>query len=185
MHQPGTSEHLLPAHHGPWTIDDVLALPEDHSQRIEVVDGALIVRPLGTYRHQRLLLVAAVALRDACPAELEATIEVYVRLSSERLLVPDFTIIRPGSSGDYLPAEDLLPAGEVLSPTTRINDLLVKRQLYAEAAVPLYLVVDPKEPVVAATLLELQGTEYVEIATSRDGVLTIERPFPATIALSV
>ena len=178
-------EYLLPAHKGPWTLDDVLALPEDHSQRIELVDGALIVSPLGTVRHQRLIGRVMVALSLACPAEFEATVEMNVRLSGSRMLIPDLTVMRPGAGGLMLPAEDLLLAGEILSPSTRVNDLVVKRQLYAEAGVPYYLMVDPEEPVVAVTLLELQGTEYVEIATSRDGVLTIERPFPVTIALSV
>jgi hypothetical protein len=41
--------------------------------------------------------------------------------------------------------------------------------------------VDPSQQVVEATLLELQGTDYVEIAVSENGVLETDRPFPLTI----
>ncbi|TWP50324.1 Uma2 family endonuclease [Lentzea tibetensis] len=184
MAAPVETEYLLPNHNGPWTLDDVLALPEDHSQRIELIDGTLIVSPLGSVRHQRLVGRAFAAFDRDCPAEFEATVEINVRLSGGRLLIPDFTVIRPGAEGVMLPVEDVLLAGEVLSPSTRINDLVLKRELYAEAGVPFYLMIDPQGPVVTATLLELRGVKYVEVTTSDDGVLTLDRPFPVTISLS-
>lgn len=173
--------YLLPRHAGPWTLDDVLSLPEDSSQRVELVDGMLLVSPLGSYRHQQLAGRAYAALSAACPDELEATIELNVLLSSGRLVIPDFTIVRPREAGVMFPVSDVVLVGEVFSPSTRLNDEGLKRSLYAQAGVRYYLMVDPSERVVEATLLELQGDEYVEIAWSEDGVLTIERPFPATI----
>lgn len=174
-------EYLLPRHAGPWTLDDVLSLPEDNSQRVELVDGALIVSPLGSYRHQQLAFRASTALHTACPDEFEVTIELNVLLSSGRLVIPDFTIVRPRDAGVMFPVSDVVLLGEVLSPSTRLNDLGLKRDLYAQAGVPYYLMVDPEPRVPKATLLELDGAEYVEVARSEDGVLTIERPFPVTI----
>ena len=66
-------------------------------------------------------------------------------------------------------------------PSTRVNDLVLKRQLYAEARVPFYLVVDPKG---TTFLLGLQGVEYVEVARESEGAMTLDRPFPVTIGLS-
>lgn len=176
------AEFLLPNHDGPWTLDDVLALPEDHSQRIELVDGMLIVSPLGTVRHQRLVGRCFSALHAAATADFEATIELNVGLSNGRMLIPDFTVVkRTGFDGLLFPVEDLVLAGEVVSPSSRVNDLILKRELYAAAGVPYYLVIDPKGP---AFLLELRGVEYVEIARDADGVLTLDRPFPVTIGLS-
>ncbi|MFJ8960975.1 Uma2 family endonuclease [Lentzea sp. NPDC102401] len=175
------AQYLLPRHVGPWSLDDVMSLPEDNSQRIELVDGMLLVSPLGSYRHQQLVGRAYGSLVGACPADLEATIELNVLLSSGRLVIPDFTVVRPREAGVMFPVSDVVLVGEVFSPSTRLNDEGLKRGLYASAGIRYYLMVDPSQQVVEATLLELQGTDYVEIATSEDGVLEIERPFPVTI----
>lgn len=173
--------YLLPRHVGPWSLDDVLSLPEDNSQRIELVDGMLLVSPLGSYRHQNLVFDAAAALRAACPDHLQTTIELNVLLSSGRLVIPDFTVVTPREAGVMFPVSDVVLVGEVFSPSTRLNDEGLKRSLYAKAGIQYYLMVDPEPRVVEATLLELQGERYVEIARSANGVLETDRPFPVTI----
>ncbi|MFD0200757.1 MULTISPECIES: Uma2 family endonuclease [Saccharothrix] len=171
-------------HNGPWTLEEVLAMPEDPSQRVELVDGALLVSPLGTGRHQMLVGDCYAALRAACPPGHEVMPGLNVGLSGGRMLIPDFTVNRAGFRGLLLPVQDLLLAGEVLSPSTRVQDLTLKKQLYAEAGVPFYLVVDPRGGEPVATLFELDGVDYVESARSGGGVLKLERPFPVTIELS-
>ncbi|NUS66273.1 MAG: Uma2 family endonuclease [Saccharothrix sp.] len=171
-------------HEGPWTLDEVLALPEDLSQRIELVDGTLLVSPLGTGRHQKLVGDCYAALRAACPPDHEVMPGLNVGLSGGRMLIPDVTVNRAGFRGLLLPVQDLLLAVEVLSPSTRLQDLTLKRTLYGEAGVPFYLVVDPRGGEPAATLFVLDGVEYRESARSTGGVLKLERPFPVTIELS-
>ncbi|WP_158842973.1 Uma2 family endonuclease [Saccharothrix deserti] len=178
-------EHSILDHHGPWTLDDVMALPEETFQRVELIDGSLLVSPRGADPHQRALRCVAMALRRACPVGLEALPGVNVLLSRSRMLVPDFTVNVAGEDRRLLPVADLVLAGEVLEPSTRLRDLLVKRSLYAEAGVPFYLVVDPKEAGTTATLFQLDGAGYIEAAHSEGGVLALERPFPVTIELSV
>lgn len=177
---------LLPTHEGPWTLDDVLALPEDNSQRIELVDGMLYVSPLGNALHQHLVFEASYSLRSACPKEFQTTIELNVQFDGDRLFIPDFTVLKKrGAKGLTVPAADVLLIGEVLSRSTKMNDLVVKRQMYAEAGISYYLIIDPAKDVPQARLFEL-GNEgkYVEIARSDAGVLEIERPFPVTIDLA-
>jgi Uma2 family endonuclease len=178
-------DYLLPNHEGPWTLEDVLALPEDNSQRIELVDGMLYVSPLGTSEHQHLVFEAASCLRGACPKELQTTIELNVQFDGDRLFIPDFTVLkRRGLKGLAVPAADVLLIGEVISRTTKVNDLVLKRQMYAEAGVSYYLIIDPANGAPKAKLLELgEEGKYVEIARSENGVLEIERPFPVTIEL--
>src|SRR5688500_11276354 len=135
-HEAGHPAPWFRHHEGPWTLQEVLALPEDPSQRVELVDGALLVSPLGTGRHQLLVGDFYAALRQACPPGYEAMPGIYVGLSGGRLLIPDFTVNAAGFRGLLLPVQDLLLAGEVLSPSTRLQDLVLKKKLYAEAGVP-------------------------------------------------
>ena len=185
MAAPAETDFLLPNHEGPWTLEDVLQLPEDNSQRIELVDGMLYVSPLGTSEHQHLVFEAAYSLRGACPKEFQTTIELNVQFDGDRLFIPDFTVLkRRGLRSLTVPAADVLLIGEVISRSTKVNDLVVKRHMYAEAGVSYYLIIDPAKGAPKATLLELgEAGAYVEIARSENGVLTIERPFPVTIDL--
>ncbi|XVV02000.1 Uma2 family endonuclease [Actinosynnema sp. CA-248983] len=180
------ADYLLPRDHtGGWTVDDVLSLPQDPQQRVELVDGSLIVSPIGTSYHQDLIGDAYSALRAACPPGHKATVELNVELPGGSLLIPDFTVrTRPEFKAVVIPVEDLVLVGEVVSRSTRFKDYGIKRQRYAEAGVPFYLLIDPSGAEVTATLFELDAGEYVETARSEAGVLKLERPFPVTIELS-
>jgi Uma2 family endonuclease len=73
---------------------------------------------------------------------------------------------------------------EVLSPSNRRYDEVVKRQLYAEAGVASYWIVDPGLDVgpVVLTVLDLQDGEYVETArVSGTESWTATRPFEVTV----
>ncbi|TDP97139.1 Uma2 family endonuclease [Labedaea rhizosphaerae] len=182
-HEP---EYLLPLHRGPWTLDDVLALPDDSEtgQRVELVGGGLLVSPIGNFRHQRLIGDAYSALRNAAPRHLEATVELNVQMPHGQLLIPDFTVVRRRDfDGVLFPVEDVVLVGEVISPTGRTQDKVLKRDLYAKAGVPFYLLVDPETKPVCLTLLALDGDEYAEAAVSRDGVLAVTEPFPVRLDL--
>jgi Uma2 family endonuclease len=172
-------------HEGPWTLEEVLALPEDSSQRVELVDGALLVSPLGNLDHQRMVGNLYSGFRMSCPIEYEAFPGLNVGLSGGRMLIPDVGVVARGQKGLLLPVEELLVAAEVLSPSTRVQDLTLKKQLYGEAGVPFYLVVDLRSGEPVATLFELDGIEYVESARSTRSMLKLKRPFPVTIELSL
>jgi hypothetical protein len=61
---------------------------------------------------------------------------------------------------------------------------VLKRQLYADAGVPSYLVVDADADVPVAVQYALSGVDYHEVTRSRDGVLQLDRPFAATVDLT-
>ncbi|WP_410609385.1 Uma2 family endonuclease [Amycolatopsis sp. lyj-109] len=177
---------FLPPRPDGWTVDEVLALPDAQTlaQRIELVDGALVVSPWPGLEHQRLLGKLQVALTPALPAGTELLPGVNVRLGTQRLLSPDVVILNcPGIDTVACAASDVLLAAEIVSPSTKIQDRVLKRALYAEALIPYYLLVEPGEPT-AATLFELQGGEYAPIAKSDKAEIELTRPFTATIRLA-
>ncbi|MEU0794961.1 Uma2 family endonuclease [Amycolatopsis sp. NPDC005961] len=178
-------EFLLPPRPDGWTADDVLALPEEQTllHRVELVDGMLLVSPWPGLEHQRLLGKLQSACAPALPDGTEVLPGVNVRLAARRLLTPDLVILTCAEVDTLVyAASDVLLAAEIVSPSTKMQDRILKRAIYAEALVPYYLLVEPPEPV-SATLFALEGGEYAPIAKSENGELHLTRPFEATLKL--
>ncbi|SDZ09763.1 Endonuclease, Uma2 family (restriction endonuclease fold) [Amycolatopsis xylanica] len=184
MVAPAETESV-PIRPGGWTADDVLAFSEDQfpGQRVELVDGALLVSPAPSSGHQRLLHRLQLQLATALPDGAELLPGVNVRLGGKRLLVPDLALVaRAGMETSCYDESDLLLAVEIESPSTRLRDRGLKHTLYAEAMVRYYLLVDPD--LHAATLFELGTGEYVPIARSESGRIELHRPFETTVDLT-
>jgi len=182
--ETNTEFHIPPRPDG-WTVDEVVALSEDQAsrQRIELVDGALFVSPAPTSVHQRLLQRLQLALVPALPDGTELLPGVNVRFGTQRLLVPDLVILNcPGVDTVAYLASDVLLAAEIVSPSTKVQDRMLKRAIYAEALIPYYLLVEPIEPA-AATLFALEHDQYEPIAKSEEGELRLTRPFEAALRL--
>lgn len=164
---------------GPWTVDDLDDFPEGSTTRYELVDGALLVSAEPSLQHQRVSLQLARLLQDLAPPELEVFLPVDVRLSPVRQIAPDVTVVRrEDATGRRLERAPLLVV-EVLSPSTRTVDLVLKRRVLEEAGVPSYWLVDPDDGLV--TVLELADGAYREVARGDD--VTVERPFPVRVRL--
>ncbi|ADJ44094.1 hypothetical protein AMES_2271 [Amycolatopsis mediterranei S699] len=183
--EPG-AEFSIPLRPEGWTVDEVLALPEEQTslQRLELVDGVLLMGPAPTSVHQRLLQKLQFAFASALPDGTELLPGVNIRVGTQRLLIPDLVILDcPGIDTVAYTASDVLLAAEIASPSTRIQDRVLKRAIYAEALIPYYLLVEPGEPS-TATLFELQDGEYEPIAKNDKTDLELTRPFAATIRLA-
>ncbi len=164
----------------PLTRNDLDAMPDD-GHRYELVDGALVVTPAPTWRHQHVVLELAVLLRSSGPADLEVLVAPFdVALSGDTVLQPDVLVARRRDlSEPELPVAPLL-AVEVLSPSTRRVDLTLKRSRYEAAGCASYWVVDPDPP--ALTAWELRGDRYVQVAdVSGEQEYAARQPFPVVV----
>ena len=174
-----TTQTSIPA--GPWTVDDLDDFPEGTGRRYELIDGALLVSAEPSLQHQRVSLVVARLLQDACPADLEVFLPIDVRLSPSRQVAPDVTVVRrQDASGRRLAGVPLLVV-EVQSPSTRAVDLTLKRHVLAEAGVPSYWLVEPDDLVL--TVLELRDGDYVEVFRGREPY-DATAPFPVRVSLA-
>ena len=162
---------------GDWTVADLADIPDDGLQ-YELADGVLLVTPAPRFRHQVVAGELYVLLRAACPADLQVMFApVDFQPTERRSLQPDLLVLRRADAGETRVVEPLLLAVEVLSPSTRSKDLLLKRGLYEESGVAAYWIVDPDEPSVVA--LELRDGKYVEAGRAvGDEVLALDLPFP-------
>jgi Uma2 family endonuclease len=161
----------------PLTRVDLAAMPDD-GHRYELIDGALLVTPAPSRRHQTAVGELFVLLRDQCPVELQVLIAPFdVVLGESTVVQPDIVVARRSDLTERdLPTAPLLSV-EVLSPSTKHIDLMFKRSRFEAAGCPSYWVADPEGP--AITAWELQDGKYVEVAhVTGDDRLEIELPFP-------
>jgi Uma2 family endonuclease len=164
----------------PLTRADLADVPDD-GHRYELIDGMLLVSPAPRFGHQDALFNLMALLRSASPTGLYVMGAPFaVALADDTEVQPDLIVApRDQFTDKELPGPPLL-AVEVLSPSTRRVDVLLKRDRLQAAGVPSYWLVDPDGP--SITVLELRDAIYVEVAhASGDEECVVDRPFPVTV----
>jgi len=128
-------------------------LPDTWWPRHEILDGSLHVTPAPAPDHQLIAHRLACALEDAVPQEHQvlAGTNVLRRGETDRLLIPDLLVVDGAAMSrarkkqvSYLEPADVFLAVEIISPSSRTTDLIVKRGLYRQWRTPIYWVLDPK-----------------------------------------
>lgn len=167
----------------PYTADDLDAMPDD-GRRYEIIDGTLIVSPSPMLPHQRAQARLLVALMNACPADLEVLgAPLDVRLADDTVVQPDILVARNADLTGMKVMTPPLLAVEVLSPSTRLVDLNLKRARYERARIPSYWVVDTDGARLVA--FELDDGAYREVANvAGDEAWSATSPYPVTIVPS-
>jgi Uma2 family endonuclease len=165
---------------GLWTEEQYLRLT-DHSRRlIEFSNGRLELLPMPTERHQAMLEVLFLAVRDFIePLGGKARFApMRLRIRAERFREPDLLVLRdahdPRRQNRYWLGADVVM--EIVSPDDPGRDTRDKRAEYAEAGIPEYWIVDPDDETI--TVLTLQGGHYIEHGRFRRG----ERATSAVLA---
>ncbi|MFB9311635.1 Uma2 family endonuclease [Nocardioides plantarum] len=179
-----TTDALLLPVGRPLVVEDLADYPDD-GRRYELIDGVLLVSPSPRRLHQRAVAQLYLLLAAACPADHEVLFAPYdVRLADDTVLVPDLIVARDADLTDrWLPTAPLL-AIEVLSPSTRAFDLLVKKDRLRRAGCAHYWVVDVDEPSVTAWRLVGHGelADYETVAEVHgEARLVLDRPFPIEV----
>jgi len=168
-------------HSGPFTPADREAMPED-GRRVELVDGCLVVSPSAGRAHNDVVMHLFRLLDRACPDDVTIYPVPYdYRLPDDSELVPDITVARTADLGAKRITAPPLLVVEVISPSSRWMDPVVKRAKYEAAGVPAYWIADPVAG--RMTVLELEDGEYVERAVVETSDVALERPFPVTVHL--
>jgi Uma2 family endonuclease len=146
----------------PLTRDDLDRMPND-GHRYELIDGVLIMTPGPSLYHQRVVVNLLVQLKTACPPDLEVVVAPFdVLLGSDTVMQPDVLVARRADFTEReLPMAPLL-AVEVLSPSTRRFDLMLKFARLEAAGCPSYWVIDPDTPELVAW--EMRDGAYAQVA---------------------
>ncbi len=163
------------------SVAEFLDLPDtDDRRKMELDGGELYLMPRPRLVHNFLsseLYVQLAAYRNGLeesPIHLFQDVIVALSLEMRHLLAPDLAIVLHERMSILNPrfiegAPDIVV--EILSDDRR-RDLVRKRQLYAQAGVREYWIVDPTDDTV--TLLELSNDGYTERAqlTAADTLTT-------------
>ncbi len=160
--------------------DDLDRMPDD-GHRYELIDGALIVTPAPSPGHQTGLAALLVLLTSSCPDHLRVLpAPLDVGLDEHSVLEPDLLVARKDKfTRRDLPEAPLL-AVEVLSPSTRLIDVNLKKARYEVAGCPNYWIVDPTGE--SITVFQLDGDRYAEFGRATgEEVVEVTRPFPVAI----
>ena len=156
------------------SLDEFLALGET-DERVELIDGSLYLMPTPTKDHQFLMgelyLYLALYLNGFAlpPAEVYQDITTILSASLQTAVEPDLVVILSGRSdiGGRIHVEGVPDIVVEILSSDRSHDLVRKRQIYAEAGVREYWILDPRYDTV--TLLERRGGVYAARATLAAG----------------
>ena len=182
---PGLVREPLPDHNnagntvkkdGEYTIDDYYALPDE--RRVELIDGVFYDMSAPAVIHQKILGELHLLFRECTDAHA-GNCEVYlspcdVRLDCDNktMVQPDlFVICRPYDLGAkaFDGAPDLTV--EILSPSTRAKDMLLKLHKYQNAGVKEYWIVDPEHSTVL--VYDLRSNDFYPEKYTFDDVIPI------------
>ena len=169
-------------HGRPFTVDDLEGFPDD-GNRYELIDGMLLVSPAPGWAHQEMSFAFGVELRAICPPDMRVLLAPFaVQTAFDSEVQPDVIVtLYTDLTPKNLPVAPLL-AVEVLSRSTRLVDLNLKKAHYEWIGVASYWILDPTEPG-SLTVFELDdGGRYQEVAhIVGDEEFAAERPFAITV----
>lgn len=118
--------------------------------RVEIIEGALVVSPTPSKRHNGIVKRIMLALDHQLPAGKEShpISSVEPEGGGEEYCSPDLVVVP--SDEDYedgwLYSSDIVDfALEVVSVSHPTNDTHIKPLLYAEWGIPIFLLVDPRD----------------------------------------
>jgi Uma2 family endonuclease len=175
----GTPEPLMPPLRE-WTVADLEGLPDDGLQ-YELLDGLLLVSPAPVPLHQRAVLKLSRLLDDACPDSMEVFVApLDWQPDPGTSLQPDILVVRNEDVGPKNITAPPVLAVEILSPSTRRKDLLLKRSKYEETGVAGFWTLDPDRPSFTAFEL-IEGTYRMTAEAIRDQTVSLAAPFTLQI----
>ena len=149
---------------GCWSDEAYLWLTDHGCRLIEFTDGRIEELPLPTFTHQAILSFLHALFRAWLKPRGGVVVfsGLRMRIREGKFREPDLLLLRERSDARcqdrYWLGADLV--AEVVSPDDPDRDLVEKRIDYAEAGIPEYWIVDPRDETI--TVLVLDGDIYVE-----------------------
>jgi len=164
------------------TYEEFLKLREESEQRFEYIDGIVYMSPSPSTLHQRISMKLSAFLYhllDGKDCEVLAApfdVELRSRDSDEkRIIMPDLSIIcdkKGFTETKYVGVPEVII--EILSPSNQAHDLVFKTNLYQQAGVKEYWIINPiLKNVMVYSLGE--DDQYRLIENEKEGIVKSRR----------
>lgn len=137
--------------HNEMSVDDYLKIREKSEEYLEYIDGLVYMSPSPSTKHQRIsrkLLVKFDKFLKDKPCEVfHAPFDIELKnesLEGTKIVIPDLSVICEKSGfteSRYIGVPALIV--EILSPSNQSHDLITKLNLYMNAGVKEYWIVNP------------------------------------------
>ena len=166
----GLLHEVLPPQ-GAWRDEDYLWLTDRCNRLVEFTDGRLQELPMPTFTHQAVVLALYRQLYDFLVPRggVVMVAALRMRVREGKFREPDLLLLRDRSDARcqdrYWLGADLVI--EVVSPDDPDRDLVEKRTDYAEAGIPEYWIVDPRDETI--TVLAMEGDAYSDLGVLAAG----------------
>ncbi|CAL9471466.1 hypothetical protein SUDANB105_02831 [Streptomyces sp. enrichment culture] len=157
--------------------------------RMEIIGGVLSITPPASLTHHRTVGQVHRRLHEAVPEHWGIFQQMALAVPSRPgLYVPDVAVVPDGllrtEDVDFLPAEEAVHVVEVVSEVTANRDRGEKPAGYAEAGIPLHLLIDPLAPGgPAVTLYGEPGDGAYRILQAGPFGVPIRLPVPFELTL--
>ncbi|WP_167503467.1 Uma2 family endonuclease [Streptomyces malaysiensis] len=175
---------------GGFTADDLDRMP-DLPPHTELIDGSLVFVSPQRHFHSLAMYLLEKGLRASVPESLRVCREMTIALDKRNRPEPDISVLRAeavSAEADETgyDAADAVLAVEVVSPESEDRDRKRKPQLYAEAGIRYFWLVEKEQgrrPVVHVFELDPVTRAYVPTGIYRDR-LKVSVPFTIDIDLT-
>jgi Uma2 family endonuclease len=154
------------------TYDDLKRERETHDERLELIEGEIVVTPSPTPMHQLVVHRLAVLLDRAIVESglglvLESPIDVF--LAAQNVFQPDLIVLlndRIRLFGPDMVENAPSLAVEIISPSSSTYDRVTKHNVYARYGVPEYWLVDLEKQTVTIHSDPRDGRYHTETVSS-------------------
>lgn len=149
-----------------YTVEDYYAIPDE--RRVELIDGVIYDMGAPAVIHQKILGELHLLFRECVDAH-EGVCDVYLSPCDVRLDSDNYTMVQPdllvicreydlGAKAFDGPPDLTV---EILSPSTRSKDMLLKLYKYQHAGVKEYWIIDPENETILVYDFQ-EGSLYPE-----------------------
>ena len=164
------------------TVDDLVDLPED--LRYELIEGRLVLTPVGLPIHQFLEVRIANAIEENCPDDFVVNVEQALLKNRRNEFRPDVLLLHEEGAGrsPVLPVHVPLVV-EIASESSRFTDRRKKLEWYQALKIPAYWIIDPLGTLVTLTVFGLGPDGRYRSQVQTDELVTLDEPWKVTLDL--